>query len=101
MSTRDTPEPSQIDYHADVQAQRVEAALAKINPEDLLAAVMDDLAAQPLQGHALEPMILWLLDRAWVPGDGGVLWDRLKQVVTAQVARALEAVLADPTAWED
>ncbi len=82
---------SQIPYHSDfdvdhaaaLHEERRRLALAKINAEDLLASVMEDLAEQPLQGHALEPMILWLLDKAWTPGDGGVLWDRLKQAVNA------------------
>jgi hypothetical protein len=100
MSTRYPVEPSQIDYHSDLAWQRRRLALAKINPEDLLAAVMENLVEQPLEGHPLQPMLLWLLDRAWAPGDGGVLWDRLKQVVTAQVERALDAVLADDAAWE-
>jgi hypothetical protein len=95
------PDVDQIDYHASHHEERRRRALAKIHPEDLLAAVMEELAEQPLQGHALEPMILWLLDKAWTPGDGGVLWDRLKQAVLAQIERALEAVLADPHAWED
>ena len=61
---------------------------------------MDTLAEAPLEGHALQPLILFVLDRAWAPGDGGLLWDRLKQVVTAAVARALEETLADASAWE-
>jgi hypothetical protein len=94
------PAPDQIDYHADHHEARRRLALAKILPEDLLAAVMTDLAEQPLQDHPLGPMLLWLLDKNLTPGDGGVLWDRLKAVGLAQIERLLDEVLADPHAWE-
>jgi hypothetical protein len=37
MSSRYTSEPAQIDYHADRQARRVEAARKQIDPGDVLA----------------------------------------------------------------
>jgi hypothetical protein len=95
------PAPAEIDYHADHEEARRRLALAKIPPEDLLAAVMDDLAERPLEGHVLQPLILFLLDRAWTPGHGGELFDGLKQAVAAQIERLLGEVLADPHAWED
>ncbi|HEX9872535.1 MAG TPA: hypothetical protein VGC99_28845 [Candidatus Tectomicrobia bacterium] len=101
MSNIPYPPDFQIDYHADRHEARRRRALAKIDPEDLLAAVMTDLAEQPLQDHPLGPMLLWLLDQALTPGDGGELWDRLKIVGLTQIERLLDAVLADPTAWED
>jgi hypothetical protein len=94
------PSPDEINYHADHEEERRRLALAKIVPEDLLAAVMTDLAEQPFQDHALRPMLLWLLDRALTPGHGGELWDRLKAVGVTQLERLLDDVLADPTAWE-
>ena len=45
-------------------------------------------------------MLLWLLDKALTPGDGGVLWDRLKAVGLTQLEHLLDEVLADPHAWE-
>jgi hypothetical protein len=39
MSTRYTVEPSQIDYHADLQAQRVQRALQQLDPADALAVI--------------------------------------------------------------
>jgi hypothetical protein len=101
VSTRYTPEPSQIDYHADLAWQRRRLALAKIHPEDLLAAVMAELSERPLQDHPLRYLVLWLLDQALTPGHGGELFDGLKQAVTAQVERLLDETLADPSAWED
>jgi hypothetical protein len=101
MSTRHIPEPSQIDYHADHEWQRRRLALAKIHPEDLLAAVMTDLSERPLQDHPLGHLVLWLLDKELTPGHGGELFVGLKQAVTTQVERLLDEVLADPHAWED
>jgi hypothetical protein len=96
----DVPAPDQLDYHADLACQRRRLALAKIHPEDLLAAVMAELAERPLPEHPLQHLILWLLDRQLTPGHGGELFDGLKQAVSTQVERLLDAVLADPAAWE-
>ncbi len=103
MSTYDinVPQADQIDYHADLCQQRRRLALAKIHPEDLLAAVMADLSERPLQDHPLGHLVLWLLDKELTPGHGGELFDGLKQAVTAQVERLLQETLADPHAWED
>jgi hypothetical protein len=46
MSTRYTPEPSQIDYHADVQAQRVARTLKLIGPGDVLAVIDSRITAE-------------------------------------------------------
>jgi hypothetical protein len=97
----DMPFPDEINYHADRHEARRRLALAKIHPEDLLAAVMADLAERPLQEHPLQHVILWVLDRQLTPGHGGELFDGLKQAVTAQVERLLHETLADPHAWED
>jgi hypothetical protein len=90
----DMPQPDDLDYHADLHEARRRLALAKIHPEDLLASVMEDLAERPLPGHPLEPLILWLLDRAWTPGDGGELWDHLKAAVTTQIDQLVDEALA-------
>jgi hypothetical protein len=94
------PSPDEPDYHADLADQRQRRALARIHPEDLLAAVMTDLAERPLAEHPMQHLILWMLDRQLTPGHGGELFDGLKQAVRAQVERLLDDVLADPTAWE-
>ncbi len=101
MSMYDVPAADQIDYHSDHEYQRRRLALAKIHPEDLLAATLDHLAEQPLSESPLRPLFLFMLDKAWTPGDGGVLFDGLKRAVTAQVARLLDETLANPSAWED
>jgi hypothetical protein len=97
----DVPAADQLDYHTDLACQRRRLALAKIHPEDLLAAVMAELAERSLHEHPMQHVILWVLDRELTPGHGGELFDGLKQAVSAQVDRLLDAVLADPACWED
>jgi hypothetical protein len=55
---------------------------------------MEDLGERPLQGHPLQVLILFMLDRAWTPGDGGVLFDGLKAAVVQAVERLLDERLA-------
>jgi len=94
MSTRYTPEPSQIDYHADVQAQRVERARKLIDPGDVIAVVESRLAAEadPAQ-HPLYNLVCWVLDKHVAPLDGGQLFDRWHQLVLAAVDTCLDEVL--------
>jgi hypothetical protein len=47
MSSRYTPEPSQINYHADVQPQRVARAKQLIDPGDVLRIFDSRLAQEP------------------------------------------------------
>jgi hypothetical protein len=101
MSTLRYPDDFQIDDHADHQEARRRRALATIHPEDLLAAVMAELAERPLADNPLRHLVLWLLDRQLTPGHGGELFDGLKSAVRAQVERLLDETLADPHAWED
>jgi hypothetical protein len=60
----DLPEPSQIDYHSDLQAQRVEKSKKLIDVGDVIALVEDELAqvADPRQ-HALFELANFYLDR--------------------------------------
>jgi hypothetical protein len=103
MSRQHIPYPPDFDVndYADRQEERRRLALAQIHPENLLAAVMAELAERPLADHPLQHLIRWMLDRQLTPDHGGELFDGLKQAVAAQVERLLEAVLADPHAWED
>jgi hypothetical protein len=93
MSTRYTPEPSQIDYHADVQVQRVEAAKKLIDPSDILSILDSRIAAEadPTQ-HPLYGLVLLCLDRQ-VAVHGGEFWDTWKQLVLAAIDTALDDVL--------
>jgi hypothetical protein len=101
MSRLQIPDDCTVDYHADHEEARRRLALARIAPEDLLAAVMAGLAERPLAEHPLRHLVQWMLDRQLTPGHSGELFDGLKSAVAAQVARLLDAVLANPQAWED
>ena len=48
MSSRYTPEPSQIDYHSEIQAQRVQRALKLIDPGDVLAIIDSRTPPSPI-----------------------------------------------------
>jgi hypothetical protein len=94
MSTRYTPEPSQIDYHADVQAQRVEAAKKLIDPGDVLSIIDSRIAQEPdPTKHPLYGLVLFCLDRQ-VAVHGGEFWDTWKRLVLAAIDTALDDVLA-------
>jgi hypothetical protein len=93
VSTRDTPEPSQIDYHADVQAQRVARAKALIDPSDVLSILDSRLAQEPdPRAHPLYPVVQFYLDRQ-IAVDGGAFYDHCKQLVLAAIDTALDDVL--------
>ena len=47
-----------------------------------------------MQGHPLQALIMYVLDKAWTPGDGGVLFDGLKAAVVQAVERLLDERLA-------
>jgi hypothetical protein len=94
MSTRDTPEPSQIDYHADLQAQRVQAALQRIDPGDVLAVIDGRIAAESdPKAHPLYTLVCFFLDRQRAV-DGGQFYDRFRQLVLAAIDTCLDDVLA-------
>jgi hypothetical protein len=93
VSTRDTPEPSQIDYHADVQAQRVARAKALIDPSDVLSILDSRLAQEPdPRAHPLYPVVQFYLDRQ-IAVDGGAFYDHCKPLVLAAIDTALDDVL--------
>jgi hypothetical protein len=94
MSTRYTPEPSQIDYHSEIQAQRVQRARKLIDPGDVLSIIDSRIAAEadPTQ-HPLYGLVLFCLNRQ-VAVHGGEFWDTWKQLVLAAIDTALDDVLA-------
>jgi hypothetical protein len=93
MSSRYTPEPSQIDYHADLQAQRVARAMKLIDPGDVLSIIDSRIAAEadPAQ-HPLYGLVLFCLDRQ-VAVHGGEFFDRFRQLVLCAIDSALDDVL--------
>jgi hypothetical protein len=93
MSTRDSVEPSQIDYHADVQAQRVERALQQIDPGDVLAVIDGRIAAESdPKAHPLYTLVCFFLDRQRAV-DGGAFYDTFRQLVLAAIDTCLDDVL--------
>jgi hypothetical protein len=94
MSTRDTPEPSQVDYHADLQAQRVERALQQIDPSDVLSIIDDRIAAESNpKAHPLYTLVCCFLDRQRAV-DGGQFYDQFRQLVLAAIDTCLDEILA-------
>jgi hypothetical protein len=100
MSTRDAVEPSQIDYHAEIQAQRVQRALQRIDPGDVLAvidsvlAVIDSrIVAEPdPKAHPLYTLVCFFLDRQRAV-DGGAFYDHFRQLVLAAIDTCLDDAL--------
>jgi hypothetical protein len=94
MSTRYTPEPSQIDYHADLQAQRVQAALQRLDPGDVLAVIDGRIAAaSDPKAHPLYTLVCFFLDRQRAV-DGGAFYDTFRQLVLAAIDTCLDELLA-------
>jgi hypothetical protein len=94
MSTRDTSEPSQIDYHADLQAQRVQRALQRLDPGDVLAVIDGRIAAESdLKAHPLYTLVCFFLDRQRAV-DGSAFYDRFRQLVLAAIDTCLDEILA-------
>jgi hypothetical protein len=93
MSTRDTPEPSQIDYHAEIQVCRVERALKQIDPGDVLAVIDGRIATEPdPKAHPLYTMVCFFLDRQRAV-DGGQFYDQFRQLVLAAIDTCLDDAL--------
>jgi len=93
MSTRHTPEPSQIDYHADAQTQRVARAKALIDPGDVLSILDSRLAQEPdPRAHPLYHLVQFYLDRQ-IAVDGGAFYDHCKRLVLAAIDTALDDLL--------
>jgi hypothetical protein len=93
MSTRYAVEPSQIDYHADLQAQRVQRALQHLDPGDVLAVIDGRIAAESdPTAHPLYTMLCFFLDRQRAV-DGGAFSDHFRQLVLAAIDTCLDDAL--------
>jgi hypothetical protein len=95
MSTRHIPYPSdfEINYHADRQVQRVEAAMKRLDPSDVLALVDSRIAAEsdPTK-HPLYQMVLFFLDRQTAV-DGAQLYNDWRRRILAAIDTALDDLL--------
>jgi len=94
MSNLPYPPDFQIDYHADLQAQRVERAFAQLDPGDVLATVEAQLAQEsdPAK-NPLFPLINFLLDRQTAV-DGARFYDAWRALVVAAIERCLTEALS-------
>jgi hypothetical protein len=96
MSTHQTPYPHdfQIDYHADRQVQRTEAAFNALDAGDVLATVDDLIRQEPDPAkHPLYDLTMFLLDRT-TACDGGHLYDALRAVILLAIDRCLSEALS-------
>lgn len=94
MSIHHMPAPDEINYHEARQAQRVQAALKRIDPGDVLSVIDSRIAAEPdPTQHPLYGLVCWVLDKHVAPLDGGQLFDRWHQLVLAAVDTCLDDLL--------
>ena len=94
MSTRYAVEPSQIDYHADLQAQRVQRALQQIDPSDVLSIIDDRISAESdPKAHPLYTLVCFFLDRQRAV-DGGAFYNRFRMLVLAAIDTCVDELLA-------
>jgi hypothetical protein len=96
MSESQLPFPPDFDvnYHADREQQRVEAAKQLIDPSDILSIIDGRIAAEPdPTQHPLYGLVLFCLDRQ-VAVHGGQLFDRFRQLIMAAIDTCLDDLLA-------
>jgi hypothetical protein len=93
MSTIHYPDDFEINYHEAAQVQRVQAALKRLDPGDVLAVLDSRIAAEadPRQ-HLLFPLVEFYLDRRTAV-DGGAFFNRCRQLVLAAIDTALDDLL--------
>jgi hypothetical protein len=90
MSTRYTPEPAQVDYHADVLEERRRRALHALDAGDLIATAEDLLAQEPDPAqHPLYGMAMFFLDRTTAV-DGAKLYDAWRTLLLAALERLID-----------
>jgi hypothetical protein len=88
------PSPDEINYHEAAQTQRVQAALQRIDPGDVLAVIDGRIAAEAdPKAHPLYTMVCFFLDRQRAV-DGGQFYDRFRQLVLAAIDTCLDELLA-------
>jgi hypothetical protein len=87
------PSPAEINYHEAAQQQRVQAALQRIDPGDVLAVIDGRIAAESdPKAHPLYALVCFFLDRQRAV-DGGQFYDRFRQLVLAAIDTCLDDIL--------
>jgi hypothetical protein len=84
------PPDFDINYHQDLEVQRVARAKRLIDVGAVLAILDARMAAErDPQQHPLAPLVEFYLDRRTAV-DGGAFYDRCKQLVLAAIDTALD-----------
>jgi hypothetical protein len=100
MSTIHDPDDFDVDYHADLQWRRQEAARQSLEPGDVLAEVDDLMAREPDPAqHPLYSLAAYALDGTRQPGSPEGLMAHYRRLIDHAVERLVEQRLADPHAW--
>jgi hypothetical protein len=87
------PSPDEINYHEAAQQQRVQAALQRIDPGEVLAVIDGRIAAEAdPKAHPLYTLVCFFLDRQRAV-DGGQFYDRFRQLVLAAIDTCLDDLL--------
>jgi hypothetical protein len=87
------PEPSEINYHADRQMRRVEAARKLIDVGDVIATVESRLSAEgDVTQHPLFPLVNFFLDRQHAV-DGGAFYDHWRQLILVAIDTLVDDAL--------
>jgi hypothetical protein len=88
------PSPDDIDYHADCQQRRVQAALKQLDPGDVLAIIDAKIASEGDSAqHPLYHLVCWHLEKCLTPMDGGAFFDGFRTLVISAINTALEDAL--------
>jgi hypothetical protein len=71
------PSTDEINYHEARQAQRVQEAMKRLDPYDILAVIDSRIAAEAdPKAHPLHGLVCWHLERQLTTLDGGAFYDR-------------------------
>jgi hypothetical protein len=88
------PAPDEINYHEACQAQRVQAALQRLDPGDVLAVIDGRIAAESdPKAHPVYTLVCFFLDRQGAV-DGGAFYDTFRQLVLAAIDTCVDELLA-------
>jgi hypothetical protein len=89
----DVSSPNELNYHEACQVQRVQRALQRLDPGDVLAVIDGRIAAEPdPKAHPLYTLVCCFLDRQRAV-DGGQFYDQFRQLVLAAIDTCLDDAL--------
>jgi hypothetical protein len=89
----DVPSPDEINYHEARAQQRVQAAMKRLDPGDVLAVIDRRIAEEPdPTAHPLYGLVLFCLDRQ-VAVHGGEFFDRWRQMVLCAIDTCIDDLI--------